>query len=102
MSASPSARWTKKRPSAPTGFWKTWACWKANWGRTTAPEPRRAGEDIDENRGPPPARALVAEIRRRVSRPWVLMEICGGQTHTLMRYGIDELLPAAVELVHGP
>jgi hydrogenase expression/formation protein HypD len=35
-------------------------------------------------------------------RPWVLMEICGGQTHTLMRYGIDELIPKQVELVHGP
>ncbi|HSN68129.1 MAG TPA: hydrogenase formation protein HypD, partial [Thermoanaerobaculia bacterium] len=35
-------------------------------------------------------------------RPWVLMEICGGQTHTLMRYGIDEMLPGEVELVHGP
>lgn len=57
---------------------------------------------IDEYRDPQIAQALVAEIRRRVTHPWVLMEICGGQTHTLMRYGIDELLPAAVELVHGP
>ena len=57
---------------------------------------------IDEYRDPQIAQALVADIRRRVTRPWVLMEICGGQTHTLMRYGIDELLPVQVELVHGP
>jgi hydrogenase expression/formation protein HypD len=57
---------------------------------------------IDEYRDATVARALVAEIARRVTRPWVLMEICGGQTHTLMRYGIDELLPPQIELVHGP
>ncbi len=57
---------------------------------------------IDEYRDPKLARALVAEIAGAVTRPWVLMEICGGQTHTLMRYGIDELLPPQVELVHGP
>jgi hydrogenase expression/formation protein HypD len=57
---------------------------------------------LDEYRDPRLARALVTQIARRVTRPWVLMEICGGQTHTLMRYGIDELLPAQIELVHGP
>jgi hydrogenase expression/formation protein HypD len=57
---------------------------------------------IDEYRDQRIAHALVAEIRRRGTRHWVLMEICGGQTHTLMRYGIDELLPGSVELVHGP
>src|SRR5271169_5643338 len=57
---------------------------------------------IDEYRDPKLARALVGEIAGAVTRPWVLMEICGGQTHTLMRYGIDELLPPQLELVHGP
>ena len=57
---------------------------------------------IDEYRDSRIARALAAGIARRVTRPWVLMEICGGQTHTLMRYGIDEILPREVELVHGP
>ena len=57
---------------------------------------------LDEYRDPKLAETLVADIRRRVTRPWVLMEICGGQTHTLMRYGIDNLLPPQVELVHGP
>jgi len=49
---------------------------------------------LDEYRDERIARGLVAQIARRVTRPWVLMEICGGQTHTLMRFGIDELLPA--------
>jgi hydrogenase expression/formation protein HypD len=57
---------------------------------------------IDEYRDAALARPLIAEIAKRVTRPWVLMEICGGQTHTLMRYGIDEVLPPQVELVHGP
>jgi hydrogenase expression/formation protein HypD len=57
---------------------------------------------IDEYRDECLARAMVAEIARRVRRPWVLMEICGGQTHTLMRYALDELLPPQIELVHGP
>ena len=57
---------------------------------------------LDEYRDASLARPLIAEIAKRVTRPWVLMEICGGQTHTLMRYGIDEVLPPQVELVHGP
>jgi hydrogenase expression/formation protein HypD len=57
---------------------------------------------LDEYRDERIARALAAEIVQRTTRPWVLMEICGGQTHTIMRYGIDELLPRGIELVHGP
>ena len=57
---------------------------------------------LDEYREESIARGIVAEIAHRASRPWVLMEICGGQTHTLMRYGIDEMLPSCIELVHGP
>ena len=57
---------------------------------------------LDEYRDEKIARGIVAELGRRATRPWVLMEICGGQTHTLMRYGIDEILPAGIELVHGP
>ena len=47
-------------------------------------------------------RGVIDEIKRTVTRPWVLMEICGGQTHAIMRYGLDQLLPAQIELVHGP
>ncbi|MBI4877558.1 MAG: hydrogenase formation protein HypD [Acidobacteria bacterium] len=57
---------------------------------------------LDEYRDARLAHALLDQIRARATRPSVLMEICGGQTHTLMRYGIDELLPKEVELVHGP
>jgi len=57
---------------------------------------------IDEYRDGRIARALVADLARRVTRPWVLMEICGGQTHTLMRYGLDELIPPQISMVHGP
>jgi len=57
---------------------------------------------LDEYRDERIARALAAEIAERTTQPWVLMEICGGQTHTIMRYGIDELLPREIELVHGP
>ena len=57
---------------------------------------------IDEYREEHIARALASEISEQTTRPWVLMEICGGQTHTIMRYGIDELLPPELELVHGP
>jgi hydrogenase expression/formation protein HypD len=57
---------------------------------------------LDEYRDGRIARALAAEIGGIATKPWVLMEICGGQTHTIMRYGLDELLPSKVELVHGP
>jgi hydrogenase expression/formation protein HypD len=57
---------------------------------------------LDEYRDGRIARALAAEIASATTKPWVLMEICGGQTHTIMRYGLDELLPSNIELVHGP
>jgi hydrogenase expression/formation protein HypD len=57
---------------------------------------------LDEYRDQRIARALIAKLERTVTRPWVLMEICGGQTHTLMRYGIDDLIPRRIEIVHGP
>jgi hydrogenase expression/formation protein HypD len=57
---------------------------------------------IDEYRDSKIAAALASKIAATVTKSWVLMEVCGGQTHTLMRYGIDELLPREVEIVHGP
>jgi hydrogenase expression/formation protein HypD len=45
---------------------------------------------------------LLAAIRQTVTRRWTLMEVCGGQTHAIMRNGIDQLLPAEIELIHGP
>jgi hydrogenase expression/formation protein HypD len=57
---------------------------------------------LDEYRDPGLARALLAELRALATRPWALMEVCGGQTRTLVRQGIDELLPAGMRMVHGP
>jgi hydrogenase expression/formation protein HypD len=57
---------------------------------------------VDEYRREEDAQAFVRAIHAKVTRPWTLMEICGGQTHTLMRSGIDRMLPPEVTLVHGP
>ena len=57
---------------------------------------------LDEFRDPELAKGLLTEIKRTVTQPWTIMEICGGQTHAIMRYGIDQLLPPEIRLVHGP
>jgi hydrogenase expression/formation protein HypD len=57
---------------------------------------------LDEYRDPDAAEQLVAAIRAAVTRPHVIMEVCGGQTHSILRYGLDRMLPPEVELVHGP
>ena len=57
---------------------------------------------MDEFRDPAAARELADRIRRRATRPWTLMEVCGGQTHAIVRFGIDALLDGSVTLVHGP
>ena len=57
---------------------------------------------LSEYRDPAMARALVTEIRRSATRRWVLMEVCGGQTHTIVKQGLDELLGESIEMVHGP
>jgi hydrogenase expression/formation protein HypD len=57
---------------------------------------------LSEYRDPKVARGLVAEIKRAATRRWVLMEVCGGQTHTIVKQGLDELLGDAIEMVHGP
>ncbi|NOZ04216.1 MAG: hydrogenase formation protein HypD [FCB group bacterium] len=57
---------------------------------------------LDEFRDPKLAKKIVAAIRNTVTRPWVIMEICGGQTHSIIKNGIDQVLPKEIELVHGP
>ena len=57
---------------------------------------------IDEYRDPAKVKSLLAEISSTVTKPWTLMEICGGQTHAFLHHGLDDLLPKQVELVHGP
>jgi len=57
---------------------------------------------LDEFRDPQLARRLLSEINTAATQPWVIMEICGGQTHAIMRHGIDQLLTDRITLVHGP
>lgn len=57
---------------------------------------------VDEYRNETDAQKFVRAIERLVTRPWTIMEVCGGQTHTLIKSGIDRLLPETVTLVHGP
>jgi hydrogenase expression/formation protein HypD len=57
---------------------------------------------IDEYRDPEAARRYSEAIHQITTRPWTIMEICGGQTHAIVRFGIDELLPPEIRLVHGP
>jgi hydrogenase expression/formation protein HypD len=57
---------------------------------------------LDEFNDPELAAKLFAEIERTVTRPWAIMEVCGGQTHSIIRNGIDQLLPDEIELIHGP
>jgi hydrogenase expression/formation protein HypD len=57
---------------------------------------------LDEFRDPAAARRCADAIARVTTRPWTLMEICGGQTHSIVRHGIDRMLPDGVTLLHGP
>ena len=57
---------------------------------------------LDEYRDGKIARKIVDEMHRIQTQPWVIMEVCGGQTHSIVKNGIDHLLPEGVELVHGP
>lgn len=57
---------------------------------------------VDEYRDPGAAARYAALLRDITTRPWTIMEVCGGQTHAIVKFGVDELLPPAVTLVHGP
>lgn len=57
---------------------------------------------LDEFRDPEMASALAGEIAKVVTKPWTIMEICGGQTHSIVKHGLEELLPKSLTLVHGP
>lgn len=57
---------------------------------------------IDEYRDAASARRFARAIARITTREWTIMEVCGGQTHAIIRYGVDELLPPQVSLLHGP
>lgn len=57
---------------------------------------------LEEFADPELAKTLLAEISDTVTKPWAIMEVCGGQTHAIIRHGIDQLLPNEIELIHGP
>ena len=57
---------------------------------------------LDEYRDAEKAHRMAEAIRRRLTRPWNIMEVCGGQTHAIVRFGLDEILPREVTLIHGP
>ena len=57
---------------------------------------------LDEFRDPKAAKKISEEIKKITKRPWRIMEICGGQTHTILKYNIEELLPKEICLIHGP
>ena len=57
---------------------------------------------MDEYRNAEDARKISSAIAKIATRPWTIMEICGGQTHSIVKYGIDSLLPKSITLVHGP
>src|SRR5664279_3378911 len=57
---------------------------------------------VDEYRDADVVRSLATAIARTVTQPWTVMEICGGQTHAIVKFGLDELLPPGLTLVHGP
>ncbi|HLF28714.1 MAG TPA: hydrogenase formation protein HypD [Anaerolineae bacterium] len=57
---------------------------------------------LDEYRDAELVKKGLDELRRTVTRSWAIMEICGGQTHSIMRHGLDELLPPEITLIHGP
>jgi hydrogenase expression/formation protein HypD len=57
---------------------------------------------LDEYRDSETAKGFTEAIKKITSKPWTIMEVCGGQTHSIVKYGIDELLPSQITLVHGP
>jgi len=57
---------------------------------------------LDEFSDPELAGKLIDQIRAATSRRWAIMEVCGGQTHSIIRHGIDQLLPDEIEMIHGP
>ena len=95
-----SASW--RRSSATSGDGRpTQAGLPARTAPTT-PQEATPMKYLDEFSDPELARRLLDDIHATVTQPWAMMEVCGGQTHTIIRHGIDQLLPDGVELIHGP
>src|SRR5881392_2582839 len=73
-----------------------------SWENSKRRERGAAMKFLDDYRHPAAVARLRHPIREVTTRSWVLMEVCGGQTHSIVRHGIDELLPPQITLVHGP
>jgi len=73
------------------------------WGTSSTIQNQKIDlKHIDEYRDKDLVSNLLGKIQSEVSKPWTIMEICGGQTHTIMKYSLQELLPDEITLVHGP
>ncbi len=57
---------------------------------------------LDEYRDADLTHKLLADIKKTVTRPWTMMEVCGGQTHSIIKSGLDRMLPSEINLIHGP
>ena len=93
-----------------------WAFWTRNWPTKKRPlrarRPRRSrlpGRELrqqmkylTEFRNGEIAQRMAREIHQIATRPWKIMEVCGGQTHSIIKNGIDQMLPAGIEMIHGP
>jgi len=71
-------------------------------GKGTLFVPAHGMKYIDEYRDAVLTRKLLADIQKTITRSWTLMEVCGGQTHSIIKSGLDQMLPPGIELVHGP
>ena len=95
-SASRSRRWIEAEAAKVFEYLRRWASWPSSRRRAVM---KFIDEYRDARRRPAYARAPSRAV---TTRPWTLMEVCGGQTHAIVKFGVDELLPPEVTLVHGP
>src|SRR5450631_693995 len=113
MSDSPSSSSTSARRARPWPASRGWACWPRSsarvprnrpGGRNRSDRQRNSGpmKYLDEFADPDLARHLLDRIHAVTTQPWAIMEVSGGQTHSIIRHGIDQLLPELIELTHGP
>ncbi len=75
---------------------------RRGWGNRIGVEVAQAVKYLTEFRNGEIAQRMAREIHQVTTRPWKIMEVCGGQTHSIIKNGIDQMLPAGIEMVHGP
>ena len=83
--------------------WASWRRSSATGSRGRPGRRRRMRDEVPRRvQRPRPGRRLLDQIHAVTTRPWAIMEVCGGQTHSIIRHGIDQLLPDGIEMIHGP